>query len=158
MEKKILNKKPEIINLEKLNKICNETNKTIGVTTGCFDIFHCGHLQSIKYCFNNCDLLVVLLNSDISIKKLKGDKRPINKLKYRLDLLENLPFIDYILIFDDKDADNLLRKIDFDIFFKGGDYDINKLQKIIPNKKIILTPFVSGTSSTNIINKIKNDL
>jgi D-beta-D-heptose 7-phosphate kinase/D-beta-D-heptose 1-phosphate adenosyltransferase len=136
----------------------NSSNLKIGVTTGCFDIFHSGHLNSIKFAYENCDYLILLLNSDESIKKLKGNTRPINKLEYRLGLLENLPFVDLIVIFDEKDADPILEKIYFNVFFKGGDYDINILKQKFPDVDIILSEHIKGNSTSLIIERIQKDL
>ena len=150
-------KKPKVLNVD--NGILESkkfTNKNIkvGITTGCFDIFHSGHIKSIKYAAENCDILFLLLNSDESIRKLKGNDRPINKLEFRLGVLEELSFIDYIVIFDDKDADPILKKMNFNIFFKGGDYDINILKKKFPKTEIILSNHIKGNSTSLIIDKI----
>ena len=156
--------KPEIISEElAINLSSSLKDKKIGITTGCFDIFHSGHLKSIKFSKKNCDILFLLLNSDESIKKLKGENRPINNLDFRLDLLKELPYIDYIVIFNDKDADSLLEKMTFNTLFKGGDYDLNKLQKKFPNIEIMLSEYIKeengkASSTSNIIQKLTDTL
>lgn len=156
--------RPKIIS-EKLaiNLSFKLSDKKIGITTGCFDIFHSGHLKSIKFSKKNCDILFLLLNSDESIKKLKGENRPVNNLNFRLDLLKELPYIDYIVIFNEKDADSLLGKMTFDTLFKGGDYDLDKLKEKFPNIKIMLSEYIKeengkASSSSNIIKKLTDTL
>ena len=153
----VLYTNPQIIKLDEMitiSKILSK-NKTIGITTGCFDIFHSGHLKSIKSASTQCDILILLLNSDKSIKKLKGDNRPINSLENRLDLLSELPYIDYIVIFDEPDADSLLNRLFFHTLFKGGDYKIKELQDKFPKINIILTDKVNN-STTNIVDSIRD--
>lgn len=151
-------KKPIELNLEKLflftNYLRKYKNLKIGITTGCFDIFHHGHLESLKFAKKNCDILILLLNSDISIKKLKGNKRPINNLNHRKNLLMHLEFIDLITIFDERDANSILDKIYFNILFKGGDYNIEKLEKQFPNIKIMISKHEKNISTTIIEHKI----
>lgn len=153
--------KPIVLSLEDAILVSNNLkySKKLGVTTGCFDIFHSGHLKSIKFSKKNCDILFLLLNSDISIKKLKGENRPINKLELRIDLLKELPYIDYIIVFDDKDADDIIRKLNCDILFKGGDYKKEHLKEKFPSMDIILSDLVSdlsgnANSTSNIIKRI----
>ena len=156
--------KPKIISEQlAINLSSKFSNKKIGITTGCFDIFHSGHLKSIKFSKKNCDILFLLLNSDESIKKLKGENRPINNLNFRLDLLKELPYIDYIVIFNEKDADSLLEKMTFDTLFKGGDYDLDKLKEKFPNIKIMLSEYIKeengkASSTSNIIQKLTDTL
>ena len=156
--------KPKIISEQlAINLSSKLSNKKIGITTGCFDIFHSGHLKSIKFSKKNCDILFLLLNSDESIKKLKGENRPVNNLNFRLDLLKELPYIDYIVIFNEKDADSLLEKMTFDTLFKGGDYDFDKLKEKFPNIKIMLSEYIKeengkASSTSNIIQKLTDTL
>ena len=155
-----LMKKPIELNLEKLiiftNYLKKYNNLKIGITTGCFDIFHSGHLESLKYAKDNCDILILLLNSDISIKKLKGNKRPINCLKFRKNLIMQLEPIDIVTVFDDKDANIIIDKLYFNILFKGGDYNIEKLKKQFRNIDIKISKHETNISTTIIENKIKN--
>jgi len=128
----------------------------IGVTTGCFDVFHSGHLESLKFAKENCDLFIVLLNSDESIKKLKGESRPINSLQHRKNLLMQLNFIDLIVVFDTKDVDPILDQINFNILFKGGDYNLDKLKERFPKIEIMISKFETDISTSLIINKINS--
>mgnify|MGYP001257815611 FL=1 len=107
--------------------------------------------------------MFLLLNSDESIKKLKGENRQVNNLNFRLDLLKELPYIDYIVIFNEKDADSLLEKMTFDTLFKGGDYDLDKLKEKFPNIEIMLSEYIKeengkASSTSNIIQKLTDTL
>lgn len=153
-------KKPVNLNLDDLiiftHYLKKYDNIKIGITTGCFDIFHSGHLESLKFAKNNCNILILLLNSDVSIKKLKGDNRPINNLEHRKNLLMQLDFIDFITIFDEKDANPIIDKLNFNILFKGGDYNIDKLNKQFPNIEIKISNYESDISTTIIEKKIRD--
>ena len=128
----------------------------IGVTTGCFDVFHSGHLLSLKYARKNCDLLVVLLKSDASVKKLKGRSRPVNCLKHRKSLLISLGFIDLVCVFHTKDASDVFDRIHFDILFKGRDKDLERLKIKYPKVDVVLSEDCENISTSMIISKIKS--
>ena len=96
----------------------------IGVTNGCFDVLHSGHLHLIEQAKKSCDKLIVLINSDSSVKKLKGKNRPILKLKKRIKFLKMLKEVDEADFFDEKTPEKILNKILPDILFKGSDYKI----------------------------------
>ena len=131
--------------------------KKIVFTNGCFDVLHIGHINYLQESKKLGDILIVGLNSDNSIKRLKGDKRPINNLSDRITFLSNLDFIDFIIPFEEDTPLEIIKLIKPDILVKGGDYLIeNIIGREYANETIIL-PFVDGKSSTNIINKI-NDL
>jgi rfaE bifunctional protein nucleotidyltransferase chain/domain len=138
----------------------NNLNK-IGLTSGCFDILHEGHIKNLKTCKKNCDFLFVCLSSDAQIKRLKGTKRPINNLMDRIKMLINFDFIDIILLYDEinddmeTELDNIMNIIKPDIWFKGNDYTKEDILKKHPSlKSIMLIDFIEGKSTTNIINKI----
>ena len=146
--------------LELRKKIINCSDKKIGFTNGCFDILHKGHYSLFKFCKKHCDILIVATNSDISIKELKGKKRPYNNLKTRLINLSNIKDIDYIIYFHKLNPLNLINKIQPSLLFKGSDY---KIQNIVGGDflksykgKIILAPYVQGYSTTRILNKKSN--
>ena len=96
--------------LELRKKIINCSDKKIGFTNGCFDILHKGHYSLFKFCKKHCDILIVATNSDISIKELKGKKRPYNNLKTRLINLSNIKDIAYIIYFHKLNPLNLIKK------------------------------------------------
>lgn len=135
-------------------------NKTIVTTNGCFDILHVGHVRYLNQAKNLGDILIIGLNSDSSVKMLKGPTRPINNENDRAEVLAGLSAVDYIVLFSDKTPADLLKQIKPDIHVKGGDYDVNTLPeaKIIQEAggKIVFLPFVAGKSTTSIIEKAKN--
>ena len=130
-------------------------NKTIVFTNGCFDLLHVGHIKYLEECKNLGDVLIVGLNSDNSVKNLKGKDRPINSQDDRSYVLAALNFIDFIVIFDTKTPLELIKIIKPDILAKGGDYEGKKVvgQDLVKELKFI--DFVEGKSTTKIIKKIK---
>jgi len=143
--------------LELNKKIINCSDKKIGFTNGCFDILHKGHYSLFKFCKKHCDILIVATNSDISIKELKGKKRPYNNLKTRLINLSNIKDIDYIIYFHQLNPLNLIKKIQPSLLFKGSDY---KIKDVIGREfvesyggKTILVPYIIGGSTSDILKK-----
>tara|TARA_B100001250_G_C19581610_1_gene692306 strand:+ start:53 stop:544 length:492 start_codon:yes stop_codon:yes gene_type:complete len=129
-------------------------------TNGCFDIIHRGHIEVLSKSSDLGDKLIVGLNSDISIKKLKGENRPILDEYSRAISLAALSFVHAVVLFSEETPINLISTLNPNILAKGGDYEINTIvgNEIVQKNggKVILVPFVDGFSSTNIINKIKN--
>lgn len=141
---------------EILYHLKNSSNKIV-FTNGCFDVLHIGHLSYLEEAKKLGDILILGLNSDNSIKRLKGDKRPINNLQDRITFLNKLDFIDFIIPFEDDTPIEIIKLIQPNILVKGGDYTIESvIGREFANETVIL-PFVDGKSSTNIINKL-NDL
>jgi rfaE bifunctional protein nucleotidyltransferase chain/domain len=141
------------INLKKLGNI--------GLTSGCFDILHEGHIKNLRSCKKNCDTLFVCLSSDQQIKRLKGEKRPINNLNDRMYMLINYTFIDYIILYNETndilecELDDIMNIINPTTWFKGSDYKKEEIIKKHPClKNIKLFDLVNGKSTTNIIKKI----
>jgi rfaE bifunctional protein nucleotidyltransferase chain/domain len=133
----------------------------IGLTSGCFDILHEGHIKNLKICKQNCNHLFVCLSSDNQIKRLKGELRPINNLKDRVNMLIHFDFIDLIILYDETDdeleteLDNIMNIVKPDIWFKGNDYNKENIFKKHPGlKNIKLIDLIEGKSTTNIIKKI----
>ena len=131
-------------------------------TNGCFDILHLGHIELLKYAKSLGDTLVVGLNSDESVKKLKGSTRPINNEQTRKTILESLRFVDSVVIFNEETPIKLIKQIQPDIIVKGGDY---KKEDVVGYEfekfgllEIKLFNYVPNTSTTLTIEKIKNDL
>ena len=135
--------------------------KKIVFTNGCFDILHVGHVRYLKEAKALGDILILGLNSDCSVKSLKGSNRPINNESDRAEVLSALKAIDYVVIFDEKTAENIVAEVKPDIYAKGGDYSIDTLPeaKIVAEHggKTVLLQLVDGKSSTNIINKCKEN-
>ena len=134
--------------------------KEIVFTNGCFDIIHRGHIEVLASAADLGDKLIVGLNTDASIQKLKGKDRPIIQENSRAILLAALDFIDAIVLFSEETPLDLINTIKPDILAKGGDYKIDTIvgHEIVKENggDVIIIPFVDGFSSTNIINKIKN--
>ena len=137
----------------------NHTNQKIVFTNGCFDILHIGHIRYLQEAAKLGDILVVGLNTDASVKRLKGSDRPINSQLDRAEILGALNFIDYIVLFEEETPLKLIQKIQPDILVKGGDY---KPDDVVGREfvealggKLVLIPFVEGKSTTIIIEKIK---
>ena len=133
--------------------------KEIVFTNGCFDILHRGHIEVLAKTANLGNRLIIGLNSDSSVKKLKGKNRPINDEDSRCLLLAALTFVDAVILFSEETPYHLISEIKPDILAKGGDY---KIQEIVGHDvvqqnggKVILVPFVDGYSSSNIIDKFK---
>jgi D-beta-D-heptose 7-phosphate kinase/D-beta-D-heptose 1-phosphate adenosyltransferase len=150
---KVLNKR-KIIMVENLKKL----QCPIVFTNGCFDIVHEGHISLLKYCRDiagNTHQVVLGLNSDASIKRLKGVSRPIFNLSSRLALLNSIEYIDWIVIFEEDTPENILKEIRPDILVKGGDYTIQSIIGKEYCNQIKVFPFEYDISSTQIIDKIK---
>ena len=139
--------------LEKLVIKLREKSQKIVFTNGCFDILHRGHIGYLKEASNYGDILIVGLNSDSSIQKLKGPSRPINIQDDRAYMLAAYDFISYVVIFDEETPYNIISIIRPDVLIKGGDYELeNVVGREFANETIIL-PFVQGYSTSNIIKK-----
>lgn len=123
-------------------------------TNGCFDIMHRGHLDLLKYC-KSLGYVIVGLNSDDSVKKLKGDNRPINKESDRKHLLECLKFVDEVIIFQEQTPIDLIKQVKPDIIVKGGDY---KASEVVGSNlcEVKIFKYVSGYSTTQTIQRINN--
>lgn len=135
-----------------------KSDKKIVFTNGCFDILHVGHIRYLKQASKLGDLLVVGLNSDESVKRLKGSDRPVNSEMDRAEMLSSLGFVDYVVVFEEDTPYNLIKAIQPDILVKGGDYRPEDVvgKDIVESRggKVQILPFVEGKSTTSIINKI----
>ena len=134
--------------------------KTVVVTNGCFDILHVGHVRYLEKTKSFADILIVLLNSDKSVRSIKGPSRPINNENDRAEVLLALKSVDYVVLFDEESPRNLLDEIKPDVYTKGADYTMETLPEADIMKKngtrVEFIDFVEGKSTTNIINKLKN--
>ena len=141
-------------------KEIRQNGKKIVFTNGCFDILHVGHVRYLTTAKSFGDILIVGLNTDESVKILKGENRPINNEKDRAEVLLGLKAVDYVVLFGERTAENLVSEIRPDIYVKGADYTVDK----IPEAKIVqsyggqieLVKFVDGHSTTNIIKKLQS--
>ncbi|MCD4756820.1 MAG: D-glycero-beta-D-manno-heptose-7-phosphate kinase [Arcobacteraceae bacterium] len=130
-------------------------NKKIVFTNGCFDILHKGHVQYLDKAKSFGDVLILGLNSDSSVKALKGDNRPINTQDDRAYILAALESVDYVVIFDDNTPLSLIQIVQPDILVKGGDYEGKEVVGSDIAKEVKLVQFVDGKSTTKTIEKIQ---
>ena len=151
-----------LINKETLKEIIQELkiqNKKVVFTNGCFDILHVGHLRYLTEARKQGDVLVVGVNSDASVKRLKGETRPINSELDRCEMLSGLKPVDYTVIFEEDTPEELIKKLKPSIHVKGGDYK----KEDLPETKIVesyggevrILTFIEGKSTTNIVKKIQ---
>ncbi|MCZ6172303.1 D-glycero-beta-D-manno-heptose-7-phosphate kinase [Campylobacter ureolyticus] len=149
------NLEEKIKNLDEICQILKNSDKKIVFTNGCFDILHAGHIKYLNKAKKLGDILIIGLNSDSSVKRLKGNTRPINSQNSRALLLSALEFVDFVVIFDEDTPLNLIEKIRPDILVKGADYAGKEVVGSNIAKEVVLVDFEDGFSTTNIINKIK---
>lgn len=148
---------------EKTQKLlANRAGKTIVFTNGCFDILHRGHLTYLADAAKLGDALIIGLNSDDSVKRLKGESRPINDMEDRKFFLEALKSVACVEVFEEDTPIELIKAVTPDILVKGGDYDISKIvgREHVESHggKVLTIPFVDGYSSTKMIERIKSTL
>jgi len=145
-----------------IDNICNikklSEDKKIVFTNGCFDIIHSAHLKLLKFAKSQGDILVVGLNSDESIRTLKGPSRPINDVNERSELLANLDIVDYIVVFDEMTPLNIIKLLKPNILVKGSDYNKDNVIGKEYVDEVILFDFIKNKSSSIVINKIKTNL
>ncbi len=138
---------------------CRLNGKKIVFTNGCFDILHAGHIHYLKEAKKLGDFLLVALNSDESVKKIKGDKRPLVSEKNRMIVMEALYFVDFVTLFNEETPYDLIKTILPDVLVKGGDWDIEKIvgKDIVERNggTVLNIPFKDGFSTTSIIEKIR---
>lgn len=134
----------------------------VGLTSGCFDIMHTGHLRTLKISRRLCDVLYVCLSSDRQIQHLKGKDRPINSLKDRIAMLLHMDFIDYLVLYEETDyaneseLDTIMNMINPHTWFKGTDYTVEGIYAKHPSLRgVHLIPLEEGKSTTNIIAQIR---
>lgn len=144
---------------KKHSVMLRKNGKKVVFTNGCFDILHAGHVHYLEQAKELGDELVVGLNSDSSVKTLKGPSRPINNLEQRVKVLSSLKCVDRIVSFADETPIKLIKEIKPDVLVKGGDY---KVKDVVGHKEIKswggevkIIPLVPGLSTTNIIKKLK---
>jgi D-beta-D-heptose 7-phosphate kinase/D-beta-D-heptose 1-phosphate adenosyltransferase len=135
--------------------------KVIGFTNGCFDIVHKGHVLYLYQAKNYCDILVVGINTDESIKRIKGKNKPINSLENRIIVLASLEPVDFVVPFSEDNATDLLEYLKPDIYFKGGDYKDKRIPEFdivekyrITYKTLIMVPDISTTKIISIIKEL----
>lgn len=151
----------EVVKRENIRKIVEgiqKSGRTVVTTNGCFDILHVGHVRYLTQTKSYADFSIVLLNSDKSVKSIKGEGRPINNENDRAEILCALSCVDYVVLFDEDSPAALLDEIKPDVHTKGADYSVETLPEadiILKNGgRIEFITFVEGKSTTNTINSI----
>lgn len=154
----------KIIDIRKIESILtywNLKNKKIVFTNGCFDILHRGHVEYLAQAANHGDVLVIGLNTDNSVRRIKGPSRPVQDEYARAILLASLSFVTAVILFDDDTPYNLIKKVQPDVLIKGSDYNIKDIvgYDIVTAKggEVVTIDFIDGYSTTSIINKLKKD-
>lgn len=152
----------KIVTLPQLKHIVNGwrlNSKTVAFTNGCFDILHEGHIFSLSAAAQEADYLVVGVNADSSVRKLKGPERPVNNEHTRSLLIASLVLVDAVVIFEEDTPLNLISTILPDVLVKGGDYTLDRVvgaREVMANGgRVVINPLVQGFSTTGLIDKIK---
>ncbi len=155
----------KIKSIDELKQIMKKNKgKTFVFTNGCFDILHPGHIKLLKEAKAQGDYLIVALNSDESVRQLKGKNRPILPLDDRMEVISSLVYVDFVTSFSELTPEKIIDELKPDVHVKGGDYDPDDYQNF-PEAKIVksyggrihIVPLVQGKSTTNIIKKAKNE-
>lgn len=148
----------ELVKRENIRQVVKElqaSGKTVVTTNGCFDILHVGHVRYLQKTKTYADFSIVLLNSDKSVKAIKGEGRPINNENDRAEILCALSCVDYVVFFDEESPRDLLGEIKPDVHTKGADYSVETLPEadVILNNggRIEFITFVEGKSSSATI-------
>jgi D-beta-D-heptose 7-phosphate kinase/D-beta-D-heptose 1-phosphate adenosyltransferase len=133
--------------------------KKVVFTNGCFDILHVGHIKLLEECrkLSYDGTVIIGLNSDDSIKKLKGSSRPINDQYSRKTLLESIRFVDKVIIFEEDTPENLLSIVRPDVLVKGGDYSIEQIVGKQFANEVVIFSYLDGFSTTSTIRKISQN-
>lgn len=143
----------------KVRKDLKDENRKLVFTNGCFDILHRGHIEYLNQAKSLGDYLIIGLNSDSSVKRIKGDSRPVNNENDRAFVLDNLKMIDGVIIFSEDTPYNLIKEILPDYLVKGGDWTVDKIvgSDVVINAggKVISLKFVDNYSTTGTINKLR---
>ena len=143
----------KVVNWQELEKELSKLDKKIVFTNGCFDILHAGHVKYLEEAKSYGDVLVLGLNSDASVRRLKGESRPINNQDDRAVVLAALEAIDFVVVFDEDTPYELIKLVHPDILVKGGDYEGKEVVGSDIAKETRLVQFVEGKSTTKIIQK-----
>lgn len=152
------NKIKTVLELRPLLGILQAMGKKIVFTNGCFDLIHTGHTRYLAKAKSFGDLLIVAVNSDSSVRMIKGEKRPINTQAERAEILAALESVDFVTIFDEPDPHKIISELQPDVLVKGGDWPIEKIigRDVVEARggKVVNVPYVEGASTTSIIEKI----
>ncbi len=146
----------KILTVKQFSLFRNDLHNVV-FTNGCFDIIHAGHIDCLSKARNLGDALVVGLNSDESVRRLKGSQRPVNDAVARSKVLASLFFVDYVIVFEEDTPLNLIKSVRPDILVKGGDYTHDTVvgADFVESYggKVVILPLLEGYSTTSILNK-----
>jgi D-beta-D-heptose 7-phosphate kinase/D-beta-D-heptose 1-phosphate adenosyltransferase len=152
------NKIKTIQELRPLLDILRAAGRKIVFTNGCFDLIHTGHTRYLAKAKSFGDLLIVAVNSDASVRGLKGDKRPINTEEERMETLAALESVDYVVLFNEPDPHRIIAALQPDVLVKGGDWPIEQIigRDIVEARggRVVSVGYIEGASTTGIIEKI----
>ena len=152
------NKIKTIQELRPLLDILRATGRKIVFTNGCFDLIHTGHTRYLAKAKSFGDLLIVAVNSDASVRGIKGDKRPINTEAERMETLAAFKSVDYVILFNEPDPHRIIAELLPDVLVKGGDWPIERIigRDIVEARggKVVSVGHIEGASTTGIIEKI----
>ncbi len=147
--------------IEKFCDILRKGGRRIVFTNGCFDILHAGHVRYLAKARSFGDCLVLGLNSDASVRRLKGPARPINREEDRAEVVGALDSVDYVVLFEEPTAEALIAKVKPEVYVKGGDYTLDTLPeaKIVQSYggRVEFVAMVEGRSTTSVIEKIRRE-
>jgi len=153
-----MGKTVKLLELIRIRKKARKENKRVVFTNGCFDLLHRGHIEYLKKAKNLGDVLVIGLNSDYSVRRIKGKGRPLQDQKDRAEILTSLYFVDYVCIFKELTPLKLISKLVPDVLVKGGDWEINDIvgKEIVESHsgKVLNIKIVKGKSTQQIIQTI----
>jgi D-glycero-beta-D-manno-heptose 1-phosphate adenylyltransferase len=154
----MLSKIKTVQELRPLLEILRSTGKKIVFTNGCFDIIHTGHTRYLAKAKTYGDILVVAVNSDPSVRSIKGEKRPINSEADRMETLAAVESVDFVTLFHEPDPYRIISELQPDVLVKGGDWPIEKIigRDIVEKRggQVISTGYIEGASTTGIIERI----
>lgn len=153
-----------VVSRDQLKKIIKEEKargKKIAFTNGCFDLLHLGHIRYLQEARKQGDFLIVALNSDLSVRKLKGKERPIVSSEERAEVLAALESVDYVVIFSEDTPARLINLLEPDVLIKGGDYRKEKIvgRETVESRggKVVTIPLVEGCSTHGLLKKIRGE-
>lgn len=154
----MMNKIKTVKNLLPVLAILRATGKKIVFTNGCFDLIHTGHTRYLAKAKSFGDLLIVAVNSDASVRAIKGEKRPINAEADRMETLAALESVDFVVSFHEADPHRIISELKPDVLVKGGDWPVENIlgRDIVEGRggKVISVGYIEGASTTGIIEKI----
>ena len=154
IDKVIFDRKKLIATVKKLK----DNGNKIVFTNGCYDLIHGGHVRFLIAAKKMGDILILALNSDASVRQIKGPKRPVTAQAERAEVMSALECVDIVTLFEEKDPYNIIKDIVPDVLVKGGDWPLNKIIGadivLAAGGKVKNVPYVKGKSTTNIIAKV----